>query len=520
MMPLWILVVLLTFSYSGAHKILVVFPLPEQSHGILGARFVRHLLNYGHEVTYITPFIEKYTHPNQQQVDVSRNLKLIPENPVNLSSLISKEVSAPGFTETMNFMNLVAVQTLENENVQKLLKNPNLEFDLVILEWNFSELLAGIAAVFDVPYIWVSNLEPHWLIARLAGESFNPIFNSNILSPYIPPLNLYQRVEELWTQITFHFHMYWYNDRIQRNDYERFFGDIIRMKGRESPLFEELKRNGSFVLGNSHLALGHEMRFPNNYKNVGGYHVDEEVKPLSPKLEKLMNNAADGVIYFSMGSKLKSEDLPVDIKKGLMKMFGELKQTVLWKLDDKSIDPPSNVHIFKRVPQQSLLAHSKCVLFITHGGILSTIEAVHYGVPIIGIPAYGDQFLNIERLVRKDQAKRVDLSHSLVADLKYAIDELLNTKRYNDTAKNNSFIFTHRTVNAGAEIVHWVEHVILTKGAKYLRTENLDLHWYQKLYLDLGLLLISAFLFLTYTCKLFLIFISKTRKVDVKKKKK
>lgn len=40
-------------------------------------------------------------------------------------------------------------------------------------------------------------------------------------------------------------------------------------------------------------------------------------------------------------------------------------------------------------------AHPKTSLFITHGGLFSTQEALHFGVPVIGMPIYVDQLNNI-----------------------------------------------------------------------------------------------------------------------------
>jgi glucuronosyltransferase len=44
-----------------------------------------------------------------------------------------------------------------------------------------------------------------------------------------------------------------------------------------------------------------------------------------------------------------------------------------------------------------VLAHPNVKLFITHGGLLSKQEAITRGVPLLGIPVYGDQRLNMRK---------------------------------------------------------------------------------------------------------------------------
>lgn len=48
---------------------------------------------------------------------------------------------------------------------------------------------------------------------------------------------------------------------------------------------------------------------------------------------------------------------------------------------------------------------------------------------MIGIPAFGDQFINIDSAVTKGIAMRVDLSYSLADDIKEAILEMLSNSR-------------------------------------------------------------------------------------------
>lgn len=68
-----------------------------------------------------------------------------------------------------------------------------------------------------------------------------------------------------------------------------------------------------------------------------------------------MDNATHGVIYFSMGSNLRSNHFPDEIKQSLLKIFGKLNQTVLWKFEEDLPNRPSNVHILQWAPQQSIL---------------------------------------------------------------------------------------------------------------------------------------------------------------------
>lgn len=68
-----------------------------------------------------------------------------------------------------------------------------------------------------------------------------------------------------------------------------------------------------------------------------------------------MDNAKHGVIYFSMGSNLRSNNFPDVIKQDLLKMFSKLKQVVIWKFEEDLPNRPSNVHIVKWAPQPSIL---------------------------------------------------------------------------------------------------------------------------------------------------------------------
>lgn len=56
-----------------------------------------------------------------------------------------------------------------------------------------------------------------------------------------------------------------------------------------------------------------------------------------------------------------------------------------------------------------VLGHSNVVAFITHSGMLSTSEAMHCGVPIVGVPLFGDQFSNADSAMENGLGVVVDI---------------------------------------------------------------------------------------------------------------
>ncbi|KAI8437496.1 hypothetical protein MSG28_011810 [Choristoneura fumiferana] len=296
--------------------------------------------------------------------------------------------------------------------------------------------------------------------------------------------------------------------------YKRIFEPLFESRGQSLPNYDDILYNASLVLANDFRGNGLMPSTPQNFHFIGGFHIELPLKKISNDIQTILDNAQHGFIYFSMGSLWQSKDLPKSIINGLLKVFGELKQTVIWKFEEVLPNLPKNVHILKWAPQTSILAHPKCLFFITHGGHLSSIESVHFGVPTIGVPIFFDQFININKAVNNGYAIKVDLNLDLPTNLKTAINKMLTSTTYKEKAKELSFIYHNRPLPPGKELVHWVEHVVRTGGAPHLRSPALMLPWYQKMYLDLCaiILCISAIVLVT------LIRLCTSKKVKLDKK--
>ncbi|KAI8437488.1 hypothetical protein MSG28_011807 [Choristoneura fumiferana] len=479
-----ILLVLSLAWRAFAYKILLLAPIPIRSLNILGVGYVRHLINAGHEVTYVSAYpVKDISSNNFRQVDLSdTHLNLIAEDDsLNISYLMSHPLDEDGEIEYLQISSVeVGIATFENKQMLALLNDPSVTFDVVICDFVESEIYAALAAYYDCPMIWEYSMGSHWQTLRLIDETTNPAYAFDYLTSDIPPHHsVGTRVKKVWSQIKWQF-MKYKTLPLERGFYYEFFGPLMAKKNKPLPDYDALIYNASLVLSNDYVGNGRITSVPQNFKFIGGYHIETPTKPVPTEIKTILDNAQHGFIYFSMGSLWRSKDIPEHVTKALLDLFGSLKETVMWKYEDKLLNVPKNVHIVPWAPQQT---HPKCKFFISHGGLLSTLESIHFGVPTIGIPLYFDQFINVNRDVISGRTVKVDFTLNLVEDLRLAIQKIRHPS-YKQQAMELSQIYHDRPVSPGKELVHWVEHVIKTGGAPHLRSPASMMPWYQKMFLD------------------------------------
>jgi glucuronosyltransferase len=73
-------------------------------------------------------------------------------------------------------------------------------------------------------------------------------------------------------------------------------------------------------------------------------------------LQQYLDEAPEGVIYFSMGSNLQSSEMPESKRNVFLEVFSKLKQNVLWKWEADTLPgQPKNVKLGKWLPQSDIL---------------------------------------------------------------------------------------------------------------------------------------------------------------------
>ena len=70
--------------------------------------------------------------------------------------------------------------------------------------------------------------------------------------------------------------------------------------------------------------------------------------------------------------------------------------------------------------------HPKTKAFITHGGANGLYEAIHHGIPMIGIPLFGEQHDNIAHMVAKGAAVTLNIRTMSRSDLLNALEEVID----------------------------------------------------------------------------------------------
>lgn len=134
-------------------------------------------------------------------------------------------------------------------------------------------------------------------------------------------------------------------------------------------------------------------------------------------MQQLLDNSKHGAVLVSFGSIADTRKMSSQMRRAMFQAFARFPEfTFIWKYHNNQseeeraeLKAAKNIHLFEWVDQNamlselifyefiwinSILEHPKLRAFITHCGQNSLNEASRAGVPIIGIPLFGDQHYN------------------------------------------------------------------------------------------------------------------------------
>ena len=95
-------------------------------------------------------------------------------------------------------------------------------------------------------------------------------------------------------------------------------------------------------------------------------------------------------------------------------------------------DIPQNFKVYNYVPQLEVL--KKTDVFVTHGGMNSSSEALYNNIPLVIVPQFGDQFIVGNRVVELGAGILLPAKDATVAKLQEDMNLLLNDSSYKENA--------------------------------------------------------------------------------------
>ncbi|XP_015113327.1 UDP-glucuronosyltransferase 2B15 isoform X2 [Diachasma alloeum] len=366
--------------------------------------------------------------------------------------------------------------------MQEIIKNPPQDppYDLVILEAFMSNCFIGVGHALNVPVIMVSSPLPYpWLEISLGQPQFTafvPSRNTN----YQYPMSFFVRVLNTIRSHYDYMRFNYYTEAVQNAKMRKYIDPDI-------PPLRELEKNVALALVNTWHSLNGIQPLTPGIIEVAGLHMEANYVPLPKEMEKWMNDSASGVIYFTLGSLVNIETFPDATIRAFYSVFrGIAPVRVLMKVANKTAllpGLPDNVMTSSWIPQVAVLAHKNTKMFITHGGLMSTQEALIYGVPLVGIPFFGDQHSNIIDYHSLGMALELNNHNLSEKAISWAVNEVLHNSKYREAAKRQSFKFLDRPMSAKDTAVYWVEYAI-RHGPDALRSPLVDMPWWQVALLD------------------------------------
>uniref|UniRef100_A0A182K1U4 FAD-binding PCMH-type domain-containing protein n=1 Tax=Anopheles christyi TaxID=43041 RepID=A0A182K1U4_9DIPT len=371
-------------------KILGIFPTTSKSHWILGSALMKELAQNGHEVTMISPFPLKNAPKTYRDVNIEYKTNLFEDVMDKVFENIDDSL-VEKMMKLGNFVEVITNNTLSSPEVQGLLQSDE-TFDLLVLEIFLDDAFLGFADRFNCPVVGMSTFGASSWVNSLTGSPQPLSYVPHPMSSFTDKMNFWQRLGNVLFTAFDETLITGMCNPINQKYYNHFFPNATRS-------YEEMRRHGvSLVLINSHFSLSFPRPYLPNLIEVGGFHVNRKVNPLPEDIKTFIEQSEHGVIYFSMGSNLKPSKMDLQKRNDVIKVLSSVKQNIIWKWDDDTLVVDKKKFLIgKWFPQDDILAHPNVKLFITHGGLLSCTESIYHGVPIVGIPIFGDQLLNMAR---------------------------------------------------------------------------------------------------------------------------
>jgi len=251
----------------------------------------------------------------------------------------------------------------------------------------------------------------------------------------------------------------------------------------------EFLHSSAMILYNADWAVEAPRHLPPNVRFVGAM----TTKPAAPLGAEWDAALGDGAVFASLGTLVT---VGLEEYRAVAAALSALPARVVWKLAPTDLPPGvtvADLGVGPRVtvtpwaPQNDLLGDPRVKAFVTHGGLNSVYEAAYHGVPIVGLPVYGDQPDNVAKAVAAGWGLAVHLPALTPASLAGAVRRVLAEPAFRAAAGTVARRMAQRLRDPAAEAADWVEHAAaLGPDSAYMKTGDHRLSWMSYAMLDVA----------------------------------
>ncbi|XP_063692207.1 UDP-glycosyltransferase UGT4-like [Bolinopsis microptera] len=397
------------------------------------------------------------------------------------------------FYDVMNYAVATCGQFYAEPEISRLLSVQHTEYDVVIVNAEFNECVLPVLIATEANFIILSttNRVPSYIKYSL-GVPEQPSFSPDQWS-LNDKLSFTKRMKALFNyRKLLHKMHWWYYRSVNSIAYQTIPSHIS--------LLDSYQR-ASLIMQDANLGIDLSLPTFSSVVPIGGIQCrDGSPEALPEDILKFIDEAPHGVIFVSFGTVLKPSKLSFASLMKLVNVFGRVRQRVIWVFDDLSvIELTKNVMPVKYIDQQSVLAHPKVVLFITHAGHFSRQETIYHAVPCIAFPLFNPlQFANADYIQEKKIGIKFLIDAFSEEMLINGIMEVITNPKFKNNIQQLSNQMRDTLSSPLDTTIFWIHYSIRNRGCSYLKSHSMHLYWFQYYLIDVKIFVLVSTLLVLY----------------------